>query len=199
MRRCKYRPRTVYYFSLLAMYVNNGTNTGDYAHPNCRAAAGDTIPFMIDNTYHLFQLGSPPNTVHHPARVRCSWVRQKSQDLINWTRDSDYVLSPGSVTTDFDRDGCWTGSAVNGPNGNMHTFYTGYNLAENGKQVSLHARSSDLEGSKFIKPDAPISLDALSSLQRYEATDFRDPYVFYNDNENVYWMLVAIRFSKGPY
>lgn len=173
--------------------------TADYTRPSGFAAGGDTIPFQVDGTYHLFQLASPANTTHHPKRVRCNWVRQKSKNLISWTRDAAPVIPPGDGEDAHDRDGSWTGSAVIGPDGNMHIFYTGYNLPKGGVQVILHAKSSDREGTKFEKPQAPIAIDSSSSLDRFESTDFRDPYVFFNEQEGLYWMVVATRLSEGPY
>ncbi|RAO66533.1 uncharacterized protein BHQ10_002545 [Talaromyces amestolkiae] len=172
--------------------------TASFSRPTGYAAAGDTIPFLQDDTYHLFQLSSPPDTLYHPPRVRCTWTRQRSQDLIQWKRDEMPVISPGQAKTDFDSDGSWTGSAVLGPDGHMHIFYTGYNLLENGKQVILHAKSTDRQGTQFTKPEAPICIES-GSLEQYEATDFRDPYVFFHEPESQYWMLVATRLAKGPY
>ncbi|KAL1888431.1 hypothetical protein Sste5346_009548 [Sporothrix stenoceras] len=169
-----------------------------YVRPAGFAAAGDTIPFLLDNTYHLFHLASPLNTVYHPPRVRCSWIRQRSKDLVHWTRDTKPVISPGAQDSDPDCSGAWTGSVVLGRDGNMHIFYTGYNLPEGGgRQVILHAVSSDREGTEFEKPLQPIQLDSASanSYAQFEATDFRDPYVFFNEEENCYWMVVATRLA----
>jgi beta-fructofuranosidase len=88
-----------------------------------------------------------------------------------------------------------------GPDGNMHIFYTGYNLSQNGKQVIIHAASSDSEGTSFTKSPEPIALSVKSKahLASFEDIDFRDPYVLFNEEETRYWMLVATRLSKGPY
>lgn len=183
-------------------FETNGTappGSTSYARPPTSAAAGDTIPFLLDDEYHLFHLASPSNTVHFPSRVRCSWLRQRSKNLLTWKRDSDPVIPPGPSKDDPDGSGAWTGSAVLGPDGNLHIFYTGFNHPKGGVQVILHAKSSDREGSKFEKPLGPIRLEPSSHLDMYESTDFRDPYVFYNEQESCFWMLVATRFSEGPY
>ncbi|KAI1265962.1 Arabinanase/levansucrase/invertase [Xylariaceae sp. FL1019] len=170
----------------------------DYHRPSGSGAGGDAIPFMIDGTYHVFELASPPGTIHHPGRLRTSWVRQRSNDLIHWTRDADPIVTPGSSSSDFDESGCWTGSAVIGPDGNMRIFYTGYK--DGGNQVILEAKSNDRHGlTGFTKPERPIKIDAGSAGGRYETVDFRDPFVFYQEEEKRYWMLVATRLTEGPY
>jgi hypothetical protein len=99
-------------------FETNGTawpGSTSYARPPTSAAAGDTIPVLLDDEYHLFHLASPSNTVHFPSRVRCSWLRQRSKDLLAWKRDSDPVIPPGPSKDNPDGSGAWTGSAVLGP------------------------------------------------------------------------------------
>lgn len=175
------------------------TGTNEYQRPQHFGAAGDTIPFLLNDEYHLFHLGSPPNTQYHPPRVRCSWTRLKSTDLMNWKRDAEAALVPSNSEDAYDHSGCWTGSVVTGPDGNMHIFYTGYNLPSGGIQVILHAKSSDPQGTRFEKPEGPISVTGSKPLLQYESTDFRDPYVFFNEGEGLYWMLVATRHTEGPF
>jgi beta-fructofuranosidase len=172
---------------------------GDYRRPAGYAACADAIPFLLDDTYHLFNLASPPGTIYHPPRLESTWVRQQSRDLVKWTRDPTPVMSPGKQDDDPDRSGAWTGSVVIGPDGTMHLFYTGLNLLQGGKQVILHARSADRTGTKFAKPLKSITLDTSSTPDVFESTDFRDPYVFWNPEEGRYWMIVATRLSRGPY
>ncbi|KAI5305432.1 hypothetical protein KEM56_004469, partial [Ascosphaera pollenicola] len=115
----------------------------DFRRPSARQGAADAIPILVDDTYHLFFLTTPPDTIHHPERLRSSWTHLRSRDLVHWTRDAEFALVPGNSKTDHDADGIWTGSAIIGPDGNMHIFYTGYNLLQDGKQVIIHAKSTD--------------------------------------------------------
>jgi beta-fructofuranosidase len=80
----------------------------------------------------------------------------------------------------------------------MTIFYTGYCLARGGKQVILRASSKDPQGSSFAQPGTNITIEG-NGLSRFEDIDFRDPYVFFNEEENKYWMLVATRLSNGPH
>lgn len=158
-------------------------------------ASADPIPVQYEGSYHLFHLTTPANTIHHPPRLRSSWSRICSDDLVNWTRDKTSVLAPSDNPSAPDADGVWTGSAVkNNKTGNLHLFYTGYNLKKGGKQIIIQA-IYDKEKQKYVKAE---SIEILSDRQIYEEIDFRDPYVFYNSDESNYWMLIATRLAHGP-
>jgi len=77
----------------------------------------------------------------------------------------------------------------------MNVFYTGYNLSQDGKQVILRAQSGDRHGSQFSLPGQEISFVG-EGRSMLEDIDFRDPYVFYNDQDGQYWMLIASRLAK---
>lgn len=169
-----------------------------YSRPSPAQAAADAIPILVDGTYHVFHLTTPPFTKHHPPRLRSCWSRIRSDNLVEWSRDPEPVLRPGNNASDPDADGVWTGAAVPGPDGNMNIFYTGYNLSQNGKQVIMRTVSTDRHGSRFDSPGKIITIQG-SGLAQFEDIDFRDPYVFYNDAESKYWMLVATRLASGPH
>jgi beta-fructofuranosidase len=173
------------------------TTSVRYSRPSDSQAAADAIPILVDGEYHIFHLSTPPNTVRHPPRLRSTWSRLRSRDLVSWTRDEVEALYPGKSRDSPDADGAWTGSAIIGPDGNMHLFYTGYCLGQGGKQVIIHARSSDKQGSAFSKTLSPISISG--DMSQFEDIDFRDAHVSWNEVEGCYWMLVATRLRTGPY
>ena len=95
----------------------------------------------------------------------------------------------------------FTGSAISAheninAQGKYHIFYTGHNphLLDQGKPQEgiMHAVSEDMKqwkklpGQTFFAPD-----------DRYERNDWRDPFVFWNEESREYNMLVAARFKKG--
>ncbi|KAJ4364151.1 hypothetical protein N0V83_009606 [Neocucurbitaria cava] len=172
-------------------------SAGRYSRPSIAQAAADAIPILVDDEYHIFHLSTPPNTIRHPPRLRSTWSRLRSRDLTTWKRDEVEALYPGKSSGSPDADGAWTGCAIIGPDSYMHLFYTGYNLSQGGKQVILHARSNDKQGSHFTKTPTPISINGDTS--RFEDIDFRDAYVTWMESENCYWMLVATRLREGPY
>ncbi|KAK7414332.1 hypothetical protein QQX98_006774 [Neonectria punicea] len=169
-----------------------------YRRPVTDQAAADAIPVLVDDTYHLFHLITPVGTKHHPERLRSSWSRIRSTNLVEWTRDARPVITPGEAPTDPDADGAWTGAALLGPDGNLNIFYTGYNLSRGGKQVILRTKANDRYGTMFEKPGKPITILG-DGLSRFEDIDFRDPFIFYNAAESRYWMLVATRLASGPH
>lgn len=172
---------------------------GSYSRPSPAQAAADAIPILVNDTYHVFHLTTPPFTRHHPPRLRSSWSRMRSTNLIDWTRDASPAIRPGEDRAAPDADGAWTGAAVLGPDGNMNIFYTGYNLSENGRQVILRAKSSSQHGDVgFESPGKEITFRGDGRAQ-LENIDFRDPYIFWNEAESRYWMIIASRLAQGPY
>jgi beta-fructofuranosidase len=154
-------------------------------------ASGDAIPFYHDGTYHLFFLTSPMNTKRWPERVRTTWQHATSKDLIHW-EELPPALEPGNKGQ-IDADGCWTGSAIHA-SGKYHIFYTGYQIDAHNPQTICHASSDDGidfakdSASPYIKPDEEL----------YEPIDWRDPYIFYNEDAECYWMIIAARKKEGP-
>ncbi|OQV06845.1 Glycosyl hydrolase family 32 domain-containing protein [Cladophialophora immunda] len=167
-----------------------------YSRPSKASPAGDPIPTLINDTYHLFHLAGFPGGIYYPKRVRCSWNHMRSKDLVEWIHDVDSVLSPGNDSLDDDADGAWTGSVLVDLNNKLHIFYTGYNLTRD-RQVILHATCADKNEFKFFKPQSPIQV--IGNIDAFETIDFRDPYVFYNLATGSYWMLIATRLSQGPH
>jgi len=154
--------------------------------------SGDAIPFYKDGVFHLFHLASPPNTNHYPERVRCSWYHLTSTDLINW-QEHPIALKPSDNKSDPDNDGVWTGSVIFYDNA-YHIFYTGYSKDSENPQTICHAYSTN--GIDFIKNENnPI---VIPDTRRYEPIDWRDPFVFWNSQENLYWMLISARLNYGP-
>lgn len=152
---------------------------------------GDSIPFYHDGTYHLFFLSVPENTVRYPERVRNTWQHVTSKNLVDW-EEMPPVLLPGDGT-DLDQDGCWTGSVIYAK-GQYHIFYTGYHIDSEFPQTICHATSDDCV--TFTKdPASPI---IVPDTRYYESIDWRDAYIFFNEDEQEYWMLIAARKNSGP-
>lgn len=145
---------------------------------------GDVIPFYIDGTHHLFILTPPPGTVHFPERLHTTWRHVVSHDLRTWEELAP-AIQPGAKD-DVDGGGIWTGSATIA-DGVWHIFYTGHGADQ--LQAVCHATSED--GVTWVKdPRNPISKP---DADRFETKDWRDPFVFWNDEDQVWWMLVTAR------
>ena len=162
-----------------------------YRRPLGGVAAGDAIPFFHAGDYHLFHLSSPKGTTSYPERVRTTWSHAKSKDLVQW-EELPAALPPGELEAP-DADGAWTGSVVD-REGVFHIFYTGHKIGSETPQTICHATSRDLVS--FVKNPANPIIRPDRSL--YESIDWRDPYLLWNAEERVYWMLIAARLREGP-
>lgn len=156
-----------------------------------RAPVGDVVPFFDDGVYHLFVLTPPFGTLYFPERLRTTWRHLRSTDLVHWEQLPD-ALSPGGPG-EPDHDGIWTGSVVRA-GGVYNIFYTGHSLERSVPQSVCRATSTD--GVNWVKsPSNPVSVP---DLARFEAKDWRDPFVFWNETEGRYWMLLSTRSAAYP-
>ncbi len=155
-------------------------------------STGDAIPFYHDGKYHIFSLTPAPGTTVYPARLRTTWSHSVSEDLVNW-EELPTALYPGEKETDPDASGVWTGSVIYGE-GKYHIFYTGYSLACEYQQTICHATSED--GITWEKDKANPVIKPMIEL--YEKLDWRDPYVFYNEEDGCYWILISARRLDMP-
>lgn len=154
-------------------------------------STGDAIPFHHDGKYHIFNLTPPKGTTVYPARLRTSWNHAVSENLVDWTQ-LETAIHPGEGDAP-DADGVWTGSVAFGE-GEYHAFYTGYALKQRFQQTICHATSKD--GVVWTKNPANPIITPLTD--RYEELDWRDPYIFYNEDDRLWWLLISARRKDGP-
>lgn len=163
----------------------------------------DSLPRVIHDyrpAYHLAPVAgwmNDPNGVvyfrgeyhvfyqHHPFEAKWGpmyWGHAKSADLVHW-QHLPIALAPGD---DFDRDGCFSGSAVVYED-TLALIYTGHTwLGDVGderliRQVQCLATSTD--GVRFVKHGAVIGTPPHDSIMH-----FRDPKVWKEDD---HWYLIA--------
>jgi beta-fructofuranosidase len=163
-----------------------------YRRSSDGAAAGDSVPFKHQGAYHLFHLSCPTDSLGRQYPYRCTTQQRHavSTDLVNW-KELPTALKPGP--DDYDLDGAWTGSIIE-RNGTYYLFYTGHRAGAKNPQTICVSTSTDGIGfakrpkNPIIKPDPKV----------FEQIDFRDPYIFWNEEEKKYWMLIAARHAAGP-
>lgn len=155
------------------------------------AWAADFIPFYKDGVYHLFYLLDWRDKKNHGEGT--PWYHISTKDFIHF-KEYGETLPRGGVD---DQDlYVYTGSVFEAL-GQYHIYYTGHNphLREKGlpEQGVMHAVSDDLvhfikvpEDTFFAPPDV------------YEPHDWRDPFVFFHEETNEYWMLLAARIKDAP-
>ncbi len=152
--------------------------------------AADFIPMFWDGAYHLFYLKDYRDVPNYGEGT--PWFHLVTRDFVHF-EDWGEALPRGPEGSQ-DR-WIFTGSALEA-GGKFHIFYTGHNhhLAEAGKPIEcvMHAVSDDLRA--WTKDDeftffAPAG---------YEPNDWRDPFVFWNEEAGEYGMLLAARKTTGP-
>ncbi|MDH6422399.1 glycosyl hydrolase family 32 [Aurantimicrobium minutum] len=152
------------------------------------------------DVFHAFHLTAPrslgdTDLRHHNARVGHSI----SRDLHNWEELPDALLP--STGNAFDNKAIWTGSVVKHA-GLWHMFYTGIDKESVGKIQRLgHAISTDLMQWDRVS-ESPI-LIANSRWYATADTDFRgekpfrDPWVFFLEEDQLWHMLITAREGGG--
>jgi beta-fructofuranosidase len=154
------------------------------------AVAADFIPFYWSNEYHLFYLRDYRDKHNHGEGT--PWWHLVTRDFVHF-EDRGEALPRGAP----DAQDLWvfTGSVIE-RQGLFHIFYTGHNshYQSTGKPVQkvMHATSPDL---KTWTKDPSFGFGAPPT---YEPDDWRDPFVFRNEEAGQYWMLLAARQQQGP-
>lgn len=140
------------------------------------AGVGDPNPFFENGVYSVFYL---QNAGRHP------WWMTETSDLETWSKPIEAVPVGEAGTPDF-----WTGSGsvIADPSGGYRLYYTGHNPEGRPKEVTMEARAATLAGPWTKAPEATFA-----GLPKYDEWDFRDPFVFWNAEASVWWMLLTTR------
>ncbi len=131
--------------------------------------------FYWGGRYHLFYQFNP----YHPLWGNIHWGHVSSVDLVHW-EDHPLALIPEKGSGD--ENGCWSGCLVD-DRGVPTAVYTGFVDPVN--TPVLLARSQDPLLIRWHKSQHNPVIG--KAPQGVNATDFRDPYVWYGDGK---WILV---------
>lgn len=151
--------------------------------------AADVIPFFWEGSFHLFYLWD----ARDDAQPGTPWEHVATEDFVTY-RAYPQAIARGE---EHDQDRwAYTGSVIQ-HDGRFWIFYTGHNSNFLGtarpQEVILRAWSDDLV--TWTK-DQAFALGADPS--RYEADDWRDPFVFWNGDDGCFWMLITARLRGQP-
>lgn len=135
------------------------------------AVVGDTIPFCDNGQFHVFYLRNYRNNMDHEHHD--SWVMLSTDDQLNFTEHDTRIDAA-------------TGSVVKG-DGMYHMFATIFKSRPM-KNVIIHATSPDLDRWTILEGEQ-LAADGVI----YEPVHWRDPFVFWNEEERCWWMIVAAR------
>jgi len=154
------------------------------------AWAADFIPLYDNGKFELFFLLDWRNQQKNGEGT--PWYRITTTDFVHFTEQGEMLARGTASEQDVY---VFTGSAIRAKD-RYHIFYTGHNphLRQQGKpeQGVMHAVSDDLRTWQK-KPEETFFAPA----DRYEANDWRDPFVFWNQDEGKYYMLLAARNKQG--
>ena len=155
------------------------------------AWVGDLIPYQKDGEFWLFYL----HEVRADPKPGTAWNLVTTKDL---TQFQDHgVALPHGTTEDLDFN-CYTGSVIADDSGVHHLFYTGQNPGNLGTdglplQLVMHATSTDGMNTWVKHPELTFG-----APDGYESADWRDPFVFRDEEAGLWRMLLAARHSDGP-
>lgn len=162
----------------------------DFFYKPQGAWAGDFIPMYAEGKFQLFYLLDWRNAKDHGEGV--PWYRLSTTDFVTFEEHGQVIPRGAKEEQDLF---IFTGCAIKAQ-GKYHIFYTGHNhhFAAAGKPMQgiMHATSQDLQHWTKI-PEHTF----YAPKDRYEQNDWRDPYVFFNEETKEYNMLLAGRLNKG--
>ncbi|WP_265522556.1 family 43 glycosylhydrolase [Oerskovia flava] len=155
------------------------------------AWVGDVIPWQEGEAFHLFYLHESRNV----PQDGMPWHRVVTENLVDFREAGEALASGGPAAEDFN---VYTGSIVLDGDGTHHAFYTGQNPARTGPdgralQVVMHATSRD--GMQTWQRHAS---DTFGATAGYETGDWRDPFVLWDEDAQLWRMLITARHAEGP-
>ncbi len=140
--------------------------------------------------YHVFFQYYPYDIKWGPMH----WGHAKTKDFIHWER-LPAALAPD---TEYDADGCFSGGAVEMPDGRHLIMYTGVKNSRirNGKVTSMQTQCIAIgDGVNYEKYENNPVIKGDQVPEGGSTEDFRDPHIWYEDG--LYWMVVGNRSNDG--
>ena len=142
--------------------------------------------------YHLFFQYHPYDNNWGPMH----WGHVKTRDFVQWER-LPVALAPDM---EYDKDGCFSGSAVETPDGKHLLMYTGVYriIGEDGRLQDRQIQCVALgDGVNYEKSHKNPVLTAADLPEGSSVVDFRDPKLWYDDEEKRYYCVVGSRPADG--
>jgi beta-fructofuranosidase len=175
----------------MVMPASQSKGARDFFYRPQNAWVGDIIPFYKDGKFRLFYFHDWRDVAKYGAGG--TFYQVSTEDFVHYTEHGEML--PRGTTKQQDYS-IGTGSVIEA-NGLYHFFYTGSNMflfrQGNPQNVVMHAVSDDLRAWRKIPEDTFLAPTAI-----YERDDWRDPFVFWNEEAQEYWMLLNARVKSGP-
>ena len=141
--------------------------------------------------YHLF-------FQYHPYSVQWGpmhWGHVKTKDFIKWER-LPIALAPDA---EQDRSGCYSGSAIELPDGRMLILYTGMQQSrdESGQITEIQEQCVAIgDGIDFEKYEGNPVISAKDLPEGGSIHDFRDPKIW-RESDGLYYCVIGNRTPDG--
>ena len=145
---------------------------------------------LYNGEYHLFYQYHPYSTKWGPMH----WGHAKTKDFLHWER-LPVAMAPDM---EYDKNGCFSGSATQLPDGRQLLLYTGVRQMreENGelleRQVQCVAVGDGVDYEKYEGNPVITAEDLPEGGSRF---DFRDPKIW--QENDTYYMVVGNRPADG--
>ncbi|MCI9334645.1 MAG: DUF4975 domain-containing protein [Lachnospiraceae bacterium] len=154
------------------------------------SVAGDIIPFYRDGSFRLFYLRDYRNAEKYGEGT--PWHLLETKDFVRFTEKGEVISRGDKEEQDLY---VYTGSVFEKEN-ISYIFYTGYNpyFMKQGKRREAVMLSTSTDFQKWEKQEG----FCLCAPDCFEPHDFRDPFVFFNEETGEYNMLLAARLNYGP-
>lgn len=153
------------------------------------SVAADVIPFYRNGKFQLFYLRDYRDIEGKGEGT--PWELLETEDFVEFEELGE-VVSRGEVTEQdlYIFTGC-----IYEKDGKGYLFYTGHNphLMEQGKPQEAICLAVSEDFHKWTK----VPEFMLFAPEGFESHDFRDPFVFYNEETGKYNMLLAARKTEG--
>ncbi len=146
-------------------------------------------PFYYKGRYHVFYQANPSG----PYWSQIRWGHIVSDDMVHWKYVKDAVVPTAGICP----EGVWTGGACIGPDGTPWLAITAgtnlYGNSNHGGQNVAFAHAADPDDpdlTEWIVEDT-LTITQPNDNSMGEREQFRDPFVWYDDETEQYFMLVA--------
>ena len=164
---------------------------GDLFYRPEQAWVGDLIPYYEDGIYYGFYLHDPRIRDREFAE-ETTWHLVTTKDFVKLTYKGEAIARGGDKEANKN---AYTGSVIKcREDGLYHVFYTAFNedfkIRGKALQSVMQATGKTLDKLETVK-----KFIFTSDGERYEEFDWRDPYVFWNEDDGCYYMLLASRMA----
>lgn len=131
-----------------------------------------------DGVYHAFYQYSPV----HPIRA-VFWRHATSTDLNHW-EDQKTAIAPIKW---YDKNGCYSGSGIVAPNGDLEFFYTGNVKDEEGNRTPYQCLFTSSNNGETFRRHTENPL--ISGPAEGYTAHYRDPHVF--ERQGQWWAVIG--------